>query len=285
MQINILTALSQKPENLDFVLPGLVAGTVGALVSPGGSGKSALALQIAAFVAGGPDLFEIGEIVHGGAAYLPGEDPEIAVMHRLFALGEQCSPAHRASMSENLYIESLEKESIDIMQEKWFDYIKGIAENRRILILDTLRMVHTLDENDSGAMTQVIGKMKLIAAQTRCAIVFLHHTSKASATSGAGAEQQASRGSSVLVDNIRWQAYLKNMTEAEAKKAGISEEMRGFYVEFGISKQNYGKPYKAKFLRKISAMDKEIAGGYTLQKAHLKNNNNNNKGAKHEFDN
>ncbi len=57
MQINILTALSQKPENLDFVLPGLVAGTVGALVSPGGSGKSALALQIAALVAGGPDLF------------------------------------------------------------------------------------------------------------------------------------------------------------------------------------------------------------------------------------
>lgn len=269
MPIDILSALSERPANLDFVLPGLVAGTVGAIVSPGGSGKSALALQLSAFIAGGPDLVGMGPIKHGFAAYLPGEDPEIAVKHRLFALGEQCSPGHREAMANNLYIEPLEKHSVDIMQSEWFEFIKKVATGRRLLILDTLRMVHQLDENDSSAMTQVVGRMKTIAATTGCSIVFLHHTSKSSAMNGQGAEQQASRGSSVLVDNIRWQGYLRGMSEADAKVYGVDDGQRRFFVEFGVSKQNYGAPYTPTWLRKVSGSDPEIAGGYTLQTAVL----------------
>lgn len=269
MPIDILHALAERPANLDFVLPGLVAGTVGAIVSPGGSGKSALALQLSAYIAGGPDLIGLGPVKHGFTAYLPGEDPEIAVLHRLFALGEKCSPGHREAMGNNLYIEPLEKHSVDIMQPEWFEFIKKVATGRRLLILDTLRMVHQLDENDSSAMTQVVGRMKTIAATTRCAIVFLHHTSKSSAMNGQGAEQQASRGSSVLVDNIRWQGYLRGMSEADAKVYGVEEGQRRFFVEFGVSKQNYGAPYTPTWLRKVSGSDPEIAGGYTLQTAVL----------------
>lgn len=46
--INILEAFAAAPPPLDYVLPNMVAGTVGALVSPGGAGKSMLALQLAA---------------------------------------------------------------------------------------------------------------------------------------------------------------------------------------------------------------------------------------------
>ena len=38
--INILEAFAAAPPPLDYVLPNMVAGTVGALVSPGGAGKS-----------------------------------------------------------------------------------------------------------------------------------------------------------------------------------------------------------------------------------------------------
>ena len=269
MPIDILHALSERPKNLDFVLPGLVAGTVGAIVSPGGSGKSALALQLGAYIAGGPDLIGIGPVKHGQTAYLPGEDPEIAVCHRLFALGEKCDQGHREAMAKNYYVEPLEKYTVNILDDEWFNYITQIANGRRLLILDTLRMVHQLDENDSSAMTQVVGKMKTIAATTGCAIVFLHHTSKSSALNGQGAEQQASRGSSVLVDNIRWQGFLKNMDEAEAKTFGVDEVQRKYFVKFGVSKQNYGSPYPETWIRKVSGSDPEIAGGYTLQKAVL----------------
>lgn len=72
--INILEAFAAAPPPLDYVLPNMVAGTVGALVSPGGAGKSMLALQLAAQIAGGPDLLGVGELPTGPVIYLPAED-------------------------------------------------------------------------------------------------------------------------------------------------------------------------------------------------------------------
>ena len=268
MAINILSAMSEKPEPLNFVLPGLVAGTVGALVSPGGSGKSAAALQIGAQVAGGPDLMGV-EASLGKAAYFPGEDPEIAVRHRLFALGEQCSESQRLNIQENYYIEPLDAYSVDILTEDWKAYFLSAAKGRKLLMIDTLRISHQLDENDSGAMSQVVGAMKHIASVTGCAIIFLHHTSKSSALNNQGAEQQASRGSSVLVDNIRWQGYMKNMSDTDAKEFGVEDSQRRYFVQFGVSKQNYGAPFEPVWLRKISCKDPDVVGGYTLQTANL----------------
>lgn len=281
MAIDILAAMREKPEPLRFVLPGLVAGTVGAIVSPGGSGKSAAALQLCAQVAGGPSLMGIESEV-GSAAYLPGEDPELAVRHRLFALGEQCSAEQRERMAQSFLIEPLDGYEVNILSTEWHQFFYQVALNRRLLVIDTLRISHQLDENDSGAMSQVVGAMKRIAMQTGCAIVFLHHTSKSSAMNGQGAEQQASRGSSVLVDNIRWQGYMATMSAEEAKIWGVDEERRRHFVQFGVSKQNYGAPFEPIWLRKVGCGDPEVVGGYTLQKAVLekKTNNNNNNGAR-----
>ncbi len=65
--INILEAFAAPPPPLDYVLPNMVAGTVGALVSPGGAGKSMLALQLAAQIAGGRICWR------SRAAYRPGD--------------------------------------------------------------------------------------------------------------------------------------------------------------------------------------------------------------------
>jgi hypothetical protein len=59
---------------------------------------------------------------------------------------------------------------------------------------------------------------------------------------GQGDVQQASRGSSVLVDNIRWQSYMATMTRDEAARFNVDEKRRGLLVRWGVSKQNYGKP-------------------------------------------
>lgn len=193
----------------------MVAGTVGALVSPGGAGKSMLALQLAAQIAGGPDLLEVGELPTGPVIYLPAEDPPTAIHHRLHALGAHLS-----------------------------------AEGRRLMVLDTLRRFHIEEENASGPMAQVIGRMEAIAADTGCSIVFLHHASKGAAMMGAGDQQQASRGSSVLVDNIRWQSYLSSMTSAEAEEWGVDDDQRRFFVRFGVSKANYGAPFADRWFRR-----------------------------------
>nr|WP_224154104.1 helicase RepA family protein [Escherichia coli] len=138
----------------------------------------------------------------------------------------------------------------NIMAPEWFDGLKRAAEGRRLMVLDTLRRFHIEEENASGPMAQVIGRMEAIAADTGCSIVFLHHASKGAAMMGAGDQQQASRGSSVLVDNIRWQSYLSSMTSAEAEEWGVDDDQRRFFVRFGVSKANYGAPFADRWFRR-----------------------------------
>lgn len=248
--IDILASFTEPPPPIDYVLPNMVAGTVGALVSPGGAGKSMLALQLAAQVAGGPDLLGVGELSTGPVIYLPAEDPPIAIHHRLHALGAHLTKEQRQIVAEGLLIQPLVGTLPNIMSKEWFDGLKRAADGRRLMVLDTLRRFHIEEENASGPMAQVIGRMESIAADTGCSILFLHHASKGAAMTGAGDQQQASRGSSVLVDNIRWQSYLSGMTSAEAEKWGVDDSQRHYFVRYGVSKANYGAPFKDRWYRR-----------------------------------
>lgn len=250
MALDLMAAFTEPPQPIDYVLPNMVAGTVGALVSPGGAGKSMLILQLAAQIAGGPDLLEVGELPTGAVVYLPAEDPPVAIHHRLHALGAHLTAAQRQAVADGLLIEPLIGKCPNIMARDWFDGLKRAAEGHRLMVLDTLRRFHIEEENASGPMAQVIGRMEAIAAETGCSIVFLHHANKGAAMAGAGDQQQASRGSSVLVDNIRWQSYLSGMTQAEAEEWGVDEEQRGFFVRYGVSKANYGAPFQECWLRR-----------------------------------
>lgn len=250
MALDLMAAFSEVPSPIDYVLPNMVAGTVGALVSPGGAGKSMLALQLAAQVAGGPDLLEVGELLTGPVVYLPAEDPPAAIHHRLHALGAHLTAEQRQTVADGLLIEPLIGKCPNIMALEWFDGLKRAAEGRRLMVLDTLRRFHIEEENASGPMAQVIGRMEAIAVDTGCSIVFLHHTNKGAAIVGSGDQQQASRGSSVLVDNIRWQSYLSGMTQAEAEEWGVDGGQRGYFVRYGVSKANYGAPFQECWFRR-----------------------------------
>ncbi|WP_424218010.1 AAA family ATPase [Thauera humireducens] len=66
--LDIRRALTEKPEPIDYVLPSLPARCLGALVAPGGVGKSSLVTQISVEMALGLPL--VGGI---HAARAPGE--------------------------------------------------------------------------------------------------------------------------------------------------------------------------------------------------------------------
>lgn len=250
MALDLITAFTELPPEIDYVLPNMVAGTVGSLVSPGGAGKSMLILQMATQIAGGPDLLGVGRLPTGRVVYLPAEDPPTAIHHRLHALGAHLTVEQRQIVADGLLIEPLIGKCPNIMTFAWFDSLKRAAEGRRLMILDTLRRFHIEEENASGPMAQVIGRMEGIAAETGCAIVFLHHASKGAAMAGTSDQQQASRGSSVLVDNVRWQSYLSGMTQAEAQELGVDDSQRGYFVRYGISKSNYGAPLQECWFRR-----------------------------------
>lgn len=248
--LNITETFTAEPPAVDYVLPNMVAGTVGALVSPGGAGKSMFALQLATQIAGGPDLLGIGEIVEGSVIYLPAEDPVIAIHHRLHAIGKLLNAEQKQIVASKLLIHPLIGSTPNIMRPNWRDAILKAADGRRLLLLDTFRRFHIEEENASGPMSQVIGCMETIASITGCSIVFLHHANKGAAIMGTGDMQQSSRGSSVLVDNIRWQAYLSSMTQAEAETWNVDESQRSYFVRFGVSKANYGQPFNECWFRR-----------------------------------
>ncbi|SEQ17125.1 plasmid and phage replicative helicase [Solimonas aquatica] len=241
----------ESPPPLDYVLPGLLAGTVGALVSPGGMGKSMLILQLLLLVASANDLIGLGgEWGTGPVTYMPAEDPDIAIQHRLHALKSHLTAEQYEMARERISIHPLVGTMPDLNDDHWRSEIRKVADGRRLLVIDTLRRFHRADENHSGEMAEVVARLEAIAAESGCTIIFLHHAAKAAALNGHGDQQQASRGASVLTDNIRWQAYLIGMTAETAKELDVDPEQRGHFVKFGLSKVNYGAPTAEKWLRR-----------------------------------
>jgi len=251
MAINILYCYETSPKPREYVLPGLMPGTVGSIVAPGGAGKSMLALEFAHYVASGADMLGIGVQQHTGkVVYLSREDGEDILHERLHAMGRHLNGVQREMCAEQLLIEDFTKHTPDLFEQDCRDAVEQLATGARLLFLDTLRSFHGGDENCNTEMSVLTGYMRAIAARTGCAIVFLHHTNKAATLSGQGDLQQAPRGASALTDNVRWQMYLVGCTKDEAKTLDISDEMRGCFVRAGVSKQNYGAAAAEAWLRR-----------------------------------
>ncbi|MBI2839638.1 MAG: AAA family ATPase [Acidobacteria bacterium] len=240
---------------LDYVLPGMLAGTVGALISPGGVGKSWWALQASVYLAGGPDILGLDDprarqLRPGPVVYLAAEDPELPLLYRLQALARMMDDATLDRVDRNLHVIPLLGESLDVMTPPYRQALTHYAKGTRLIVIDTLRRAHTLDENSSGDMARLLAVLDQVAVTSNSGVLYLHHTTKSAALSGQGDLQQAARGSSVLVDNIRWQAYVSGMSEAEADRYGITDEDRRLYVRAGVAKINYGAPLPERWYRR-----------------------------------
>lgn len=251
--LDLAQSFAHEPPALDFVLPGLVAGTVGALVSPGATGKSMFALEVAAAVASGVDMLNIGVPATGNVLVVAAEDPAPVLWGRMHAIGAYLPPAAREATIERLDLLPALSLGIDLFGEQsavWTAEIAQRAQNCRLVIIDTLSRVHTGEENERKDAAKVMRNLERIAATTGAAVVFLHHITKSVALGGQGDQQQAARGSSVWIDESRWAGFLKTMDAAEAKTQCVDEEMRRHFVRFGVNKANYCPPINDAWLKR-----------------------------------
>ena len=241
MAINILSAFNNEPPVLDFIWPGFLAGTVGALVAPGATGKSFFALEaamsIACSVAGG-DLVGLAPSP-GRVIYLAGEDPQPALVRRVHAIGKHLNQSAREAIAQNLILEPIMGKRLNVMDTAHLRRVIDYSAGSRLIVLDTLSRVHNLDENSNGDMARLVSTLEHVAANTGASVLYLHHVNKGSARDGQTDQQQAARGASALIDNARWCGYVAKMTEDEGKRLGIDNDRRGLFVRFGVSKQNY----------------------------------------------
>ena len=190
-----------EPPAIDFVIPGMPAETVGSIISPGGVGKSFLALEIALQVATGVDLIGWGKFPVGRAVYCDCENSRIETKRRLCKMYHLISDKN--SIQENFSLYYLK--GFNLFTKEAIDELILRTAGARLLVLDTFRRLHMESEIDDAKMATIISRLEDVAEITGASILFLHHVNKASAINGHGDLQQAARGSSVLTDNVRFQ--------------------------------------------------------------------------------
>jgi hypothetical protein len=235
--LDVMMAFTNDPPELDFIWPGFLAGTVGALISPGATGKSFFSLEaamsIACSVAGG-DLVGLAPGKNGRVIYLAGEDPEPALVRRVHAI------------AKNLILEPIMGRRLNVMDSKHLHELIEYCTGARLIVFDTLSRIHNLDENSNSDMSNLIATLEYLAANTGASVLYLHHVNKGSAREGHTDQQQAARGASALIDNARWCGFIAKMTTLEAERLSDDAsdglpigDRRAFFVRFGVSKQNY----------------------------------------------
>ncbi len=249
MALDIMAAFTNEPPELDFIWPGFLTGTVGALVAPGATGKSFFALEaamsVACSVAGG-DLVKLTPKQTGRVIYFAGEDPEPALIKRVHSIGQHLGQSAREAIAANLILEPIMGKRLNVMDSAHLRRVIEYSTDARLIVLDTLSRIHQLDENSNGDMACLVATLEHVAATTGASVLYLHHVNKGSARDGQTDQQQAARGASALIDNARWCGYVAKMTEQEAERlsdCGFNRspigDRRGLFVRFGVSKQNY----------------------------------------------
>jgi hypothetical protein len=243
-RLDLAEAFGAPAPALDFVLPGFLAGTVGALVAPGATGKSYWALEatlsLACSAAGG-DLLDLRPARTGRVVYLAGEDPEPILRARLHAIGQHLPREARADVSRHVDLVPVLGLRVDVMDDAWLHRLTQRCAGARLVVIDTLSRVHQLDENDNSAMGALMSQLEYLAVQTGAAVLYLHHVGKAAQRDGQADQQHAARGASLLIDNSRWGAYVARMGRSEAERFGVADGERWRYMRWGIAKLNYGE--------------------------------------------
>ena len=197
-----------------------------AIVAPGGSGKSSLVIaELLEMVSGKP-------LLTGRTAkplrvwYFNLEDPRDEIDRRIAAAciaykldpDRHCwPPLHRHRARAGLDHCRLPRRPAPHHHQHCAGRWRHRRVKRRtidVLIIDPLKRIHAVDENDNTAMDLVTQQLTRIADECDCGVVVVHHTRK---SAGQEITAETSRGAKAVVDASRVIRTLNVMTEARGR--------------------------------------------------------------------
>ena len=129
-----------------------------------------------------------------------------------------------------LDIDIITRRSLRLDKPETVELLHRTVEQLRpaLLILDPLRKLHTGDENDAGAVEELLAPLFDIQAATSCAIMIVHHMGKApSVGKDARRQGQRLRGSSAFHGATDSALYLSASGEGKDKTVVVTPEHRG----------------------------------------------------------
>lgn len=242
----------------------LPLGIAGTIYSPGGTGKSTLALDLALRVSIAhslptPWLGRFQVPVGGSVLYLSAEEPEEVLHRRVFALsdvlGEEVGlsgEAVRDLVDKRLSLVNLwgKVEPLFRISATTLDPTPEYERVRvtllelekvakvRLIVFDTRSRLSGAEGAGNGLVSREVTYFEKLACEFGATVLILHHTSKASYAGGMAANQ-AVRGESAFLDSLRFGVHIQGLSADEAREMEISEEERARYLVVSNSKQNY----------------------------------------------
>ena len=218
-------------------------------VSPGGLGKSTLAVTEALAMVTGRNLLNVQPIKKCKVLYFNSEDPRDEIERRVLALCQYYEIDQ--SELEHFHIGSGRDMELLLMigdngliNDHAFEQLQDeITKNDiDLLILDPLANMHTSSESVENFRT--LGKaLSMLADVTNCCIEIVHHTRKINANTDVTVED--ARGGSSLIGAVRSARVLTKMSKSEGENLGLDNYIDFFALEPG-GKHNLSRPLDKK---------------------------------------
>jgi RecA-family ATPase len=212
--------------------------TVTLLYGDGGTGKSLLALQLAASTALGR-LWLNRVPITGRTVYLSAEDDR-AELHRRLAIIAGSLNATMNDLAAITIADLAGKDALlanvnvrkgTLSRTALMDQIDArIAVTApRLVVVDTLADAYPGNENDRAMVRQFVGMMRGLAIKHRCAVILLAHPSLTGINTGTGAS-----GSTAWNNSVRSRLYLARIKDGDHEPDIDARRLK-------VMKSNYGR--------------------------------------------
>jgi hypothetical protein len=238
-------------------------GVVGLVASEGGVGKSMMLIDLAIKVASyRKDSIDNGSafggfVTEGGAAvYFSAEDDQIEIHKRV----DKLTQSNIKILPERLFIVPLpnaggvkplviDKGSKNFLETPYFQNLQEQLEqikDLKLVILDPLQALVSVNINEDPAAAQfIMSLMAKLAAQLKITIIIAHHMRKPAQNERQNIDdaRHAIRGTSALVDGVRFAYVLQQASQAENKKILqlLAEDRPNQHIILGkLAKDNFG---------------------------------------------
>lgn len=216
------------------------SNTVTLFGGDGGTGKSLLALQLAASTALGHTWLGFA-VRPGKAIYLSAEDDK-AELHRRLADIVQAEGVTLANLGALTLSSLADQDALlatltrggTLEATGLFYAIEELLKRDRpeLLVLDTLADYFPGNENDRAQARQFIGMLRGLAIRHDCAVVMLAHPSLTGINSGTGAS-----GSTGWSNSVRSRLYLSRVVQGGSESnpdARVLRSMKANYSRTGV---------------------------------------------------
>lgn len=265
-KMRIGSLIHELPPEREWIIPDILpAGVVGTIGAAGGTGKSMAMLQLALCVALELDFWGLGVARQSGVLILSAEDDRNEFHRRLHRVLD-----HLVKLNPGLDVEAIDErigfvdrvghqnlltavQDRSIVRTELADRIVATAEqvpNCGLIIADPLSRFRGGGANGEEEATRFVEALEAVRKGTGSTVMVPAHTNKEGQRSRDGS-QAAIRGSSALVDGMRWAATLMPMHEDDARERGLSNDEGRRWVRFAIPKNNYAAPFSPIWLERI----------------------------------